>query len=60
MSPLLNWLTVVDPGAGYTVFRIGPYSVFEVPPKLLIVPGMNGPPSCQVHVPLLFVVVKIG
>jgi len=54
MLPLLklsNSSTVVKPASGKTVFRSGPYSLVELPPKLLMVPGMNLPPSCHAHVP---------
>ena len=64
MSPLLKlskrvtvvgwWL--VGSTVGKTVAKSGPYSLVELPPKLLVVPGMKLPPSCQVQVPLAFVV----
>ena len=59
ISPLLKLskrVTVVGPAAGKTVAKSGPYSLVELPPKLLVVPGMKLPPSCQVQVPLAFVV----
>jgi hypothetical protein len=62
LSPLLkllNRVTVLKCFVGYTVESSGPYSVAEFPPNVLV-PGMNGPPCCQMHVPLSFPVVKIG
>jgi hypothetical protein len=61
MSPLLKLSyrsTVVNPAAGNTVWRIGPNSAAALPPKSWTVPGMESPPSCQMHdplFPLLFV-----
>jgi hypothetical protein len=59
MSPLLKLskrVIVVGPATGNTVCSSGPYSLVELPPKSFFVPGMKGPPSCHVHVPLAFVV----
>ena len=44
--------TLTLPGgvaAGYASSSNGPNSAVELPPKVLSVPGMFAPPSCQVH-----------
>jgi hypothetical protein len=61
--PLLkstNTFDVVNPGSGNRTFRSGPNSVVELPPKLLMVPGRNLPPSCHVQLPCRKVVEKSG
>src|SRR6266566_8938983 len=63
LSPLLkllNRVTVVNPGAGCTVFSSGPNSVVELPPNVFVVPGMKPPPCCHTHDPWLAPVVKNG
>ena len=63
MFPLLKLrisVAVVNPGSGKTDCSSGPNSVVELPPKSFTVPGMNGPPSCQLHTPWRNVVEKNG
>src|SRR5579872_3921589 len=62
-SPLLkstNSVTVVDPATGNVTGSSCPNSAWALPPNLFTVPGMNGPPSCQVHPPPRKVVEKNG
>src|SRR5205085_1227688 len=62
-SPLLKLLirvVMVKPGEGESVFNSCPNSAAALPPKWLIVPGMEFPPSCHVHVPSRIVLVKNG
>ena len=63
MLPLLKsliCLTVLNPGTGKTNFSSEPNSAVELPPKSLIVPGRNLPPSCHRQAPFRFVVEKNG
>ena len=63
MSPMLKLrisVAVVNPASGNRVFSSDPNSVVELPPKSFTVPGMNLPPSCQVHPPCRNVVEKNG
>jgi hypothetical protein len=58
---LLYRVLTLGPATGYGDSRRPPYSAFDVPPKLFVVPGMPPPPSCQMHEPSeLVVVLKIG
>jgi hypothetical protein len=65
-SPLLKssnrFLMVgpVAPGDGKSTLNSRPNSALALPPKWLIVPGMEFPPSCHVHVPSRIVLVKNG
>src|SRR5712664_4827136 len=44
-------VVVWNPVVGYASGSSGPYSVAEVRPKVLVVPGMKLPPSCHEHAP---------
>jgi hypothetical protein len=63
MSPLLKLrisFAVVNPFSGKMLASRWPNSAVELPPKLFTVPGMNRPPSGQVHSPCRNVVEKNG
>ena len=43
-------MTLLGPaGPGKTLAKYGPYSVAELPPNKLVVPGINGPPRLHRH-----------